>query len=120
MFATSEEMAGTPEHLRSRYWALDWDMIREEFVKDLASKAKKMIEDDREKINRYLKIRGIDPSKAPEKKAEAIPPKAAEPKAERTRSPSTPGDRSGSTGGPLHSTESSPAVKAFTDKLWQT
>lgn len=63
LFATNHEFNNMPAEQRSRYWSLSYDLLKQEIIKDAAQTAKKIIDAERQKIEKYVKSKGLSAAK---------------------------------------------------------
>lgn len=117
VFATQAEMRSMPKEQRSRYWAMGPEDIAAALVSETAAGAKKIIATERERIDKYLKARGLTATKTTDDE-KAKEGKGNGSASSKPNSPAASTDANAAAGGKLGEAAVDPSIKTLVTKLF--
>lgn len=117
MFATQAELSGMPAAQRSRFWTIDNSIITEELVKSMSEGAKKVLTEQRNKLDKYAKARGLAPAKATDAAADKSA-QGGQKTAAKTNSPAAATDAGNASAGTVQNHAEGAGIRTLVSKLW--
>lgn len=117
IFATQAEMRSIPKAQQGRYWTLGPEDISTALVSETASGAKKIIKVERDRIDKYIKARGLSAAKTTDD-AKGADGKGGGSASSKPNSPAAATDANAASGGKLAEGAKDPAINSLVAKLF--